>query len=243
MDEFFLTLGLAAVSIIGVLLGVVLAESFDISKLKLSLALHLAGGAVFAVVGVELMPRALEIDPPWIMVLAFLLGGLFFIAAERAIQAIQRWRGKGSGGEGSWMIFFGVGMDYVTDGIMIGTGATISFGLGLVLALGQAVANAPGAFVTIAELKNQKKQRRTRLLCALLFVLLILSGAAIGHWVMQEQSENLQLSVLAFTAGILTLVVVEEMGPRADDHGDLRSAPLAVLVGFAVFTLIATYFG
>ncbi len=47
------------------------AEVLDVSDRTLSLALHLAAEIVLAVVGLELMPEALEATPAWVPLLAF----------------------------------------------------------------------------------------------------------------------------------------------------------------------------
>lgn len=53
-------------------------------------------------------------------------------------------------------------------------------------------------------------------------------------------SELLQLSALAFTAGVLLSVAVEEIGPQAHDK-EPRTSALALVGGFAVFALVAAY--
>ena len=241
MAEFLNVLLLTLPPVAGVVIGTALAEAIKLSEKTLSFILHMATGAVLAVVGVELMPRALEADPAWLMVLAFILGGIVYTGLE----VLQNWFGKGGGQaarSGVWMVFFGIGFDIMTDGVMIGTGSLLSAGLGLVLALGLAFADFLESFVTTATFKQQKVKRPMRFLLAGAFVLLIPLGAAVGYWLLRAQSETVQLGVLAFTAGILTLVMVEELAPRAD-KGDTRLASLSVLVGFSLFTLVSVYLG
>lgn len=48
--------------------------------------------------------------------------------------------------------------------------------------------------------------------------------------------------MLAFTAGILLSVTVEEMIPEAHEAGERRFAPLALVSGFAIFALVSAYF-
>ncbi|MDP8922112.1 MAG: hypothetical protein M3O34_04460 [Chloroflexota bacterium] len=68
-------------------------------------------------------------------------------------------------------------------------------------------------------------------------------GTTIGYWGVRGQPEIVKLSLLAFTAGILATVVVEEMVPEAHKEEDARLAALVFVGGFALFALIATYFG
>ena len=137
----------------------------------LNLALHAAAGIVIAVVAVELMPRAIEADPAWLIV----LGGGFYVAVDWATGRILN-RFGGEGGSGSWIIFFGVSVDLFSDGILIGTGSTVAVGLGLLLALGQVPADLPEGFSSIAKFKDQGTPRRSRLLLSAAFAVPIFLG-------------------------------------------------------------------
>ena len=64
MEEYFIVLSLVLLPAGGNFLGGLLAEFINVSQRVLSLALHAAAGIVLAVVGVELMPRVLEANPP-----------------------------------------------------------------------------------------------------------------------------------------------------------------------------------
>jgi ZIP family zinc transporter len=146
-------------------------------------------------------------------------------------------------GAGPWAIYFGVAVDLFSDGLMIGTGATISFGLGLLLALGQVSADLPEGFATIAAFKRRGVARRTRLLIAAAFAVPVFLGATIGFWAVRDAPEIVKLAVLAFTAGILLTVVIEEIVPEAHEGEEARAAALFLVGGFALFTLIAAYIG
>ncbi|MFY9268557.1 MAG: hypothetical protein WAO55_02285 [Candidatus Manganitrophaceae bacterium] len=78
MNDYLMTLALAALPALGNFLGGLLAEFFRTSQRTLSIALHGAAGVVLAVVAVELMPQALKAASPWIIILAFLAGGGLF---------------------------------------------------------------------------------------------------------------------------------------------------------------------
>jgi zinc transporter, ZIP family len=63
LDGFLGVLVLTALPALGNISGGVLAEIVQVSERSLSLALHVAAGIVLAVVGIELMPEALTVDP------------------------------------------------------------------------------------------------------------------------------------------------------------------------------------
>ena len=217
--------------------GGVLAEFVDVSRRRLSLVLHLAAGIVFGVVAVELVPEAMAVDPAWLPIAAFVVGGLFYLVVDGLVERFSA--GSGSAA----IIFFGVAIDLFSDGIMIGTGTSVEPGLGLLLALGQTPADVPEGFAAIATFKQQGVPRARRLLLAGAFSLPIALGVTVGYWGVRGASEAVQYSLLAFTAGILMTVVVEKIVPEAHEEQDGRLATILLVGGFALFALLSAYLG
>lgn len=112
MQDYLQVLAFAALPAAGNLLCGVLAEIFRVSDRSLSLALHLAAGIVLAVVGIELMPQALQAEQPWVPVLAFVAGGGFFLLIDKAIDYIRNRFGGAASGAAMWTIYFGVVLIY-----------------------------------------------------------------------------------------------------------------------------------
>ena len=179
MEGYLVALGLALLPAAGNFAGGLAAEFVTVSRKALSYALHLAAGLVLAVVGLELMPPAVEGPMPWVPVLAFVLGGGFFMLVDSGVNKISA-RIGGDGGSGPWVVYFGVAMDLFSDGIMIGTGTVVSSGLALLLALGQVTADLPEGFAVIANFKEKGVPRAKRLLIAAAFTVPILLGSTIG---------------------------------------------------------------
>jgi len=134
-------------------------------------------------------------------------------------------------------------MDLFSDGIMIGTGTVVSSSLALLLALGQVTADLPEGFAVIANFKSKGVPRAKRLLIGAAFTVPILLGATIGYWAVRGQPEIVKFTLLAFTGGVLTTVVVEEMVPEAHQGEEARYASLALVGDFALFALVSAYFG
>ena len=239
---FFTVLLFAAMPAAGNFLGGILAEIFSVSSKTLSLALHFAAGIILAVVGIELMPSALEVDQPWIPIAAFFAGGFAFILLDKLIDLIKRRFGGASSGSGAaWGIYLGVAIDLFSDGIMIVTGSTVAVSLGLLLALGQIPADIPEGFATIATFKSKGVPKKLRYLLAAGFAIPIFLGATIGYWAVRDSAEIVKLSLLAFTAGILITVSIEEMITEAHEKPDSAFASFFLTAGFALFALIAVY--
>ena len=251
MDDYLRALLFAAMPAVGNFAGGLLAEMLNVSQRALSLALHLAAGIIIAVVAVELIPQALQAKPPWIPILCFVLGGAFSLLIDRLTDYIGARIKRSGGGDkarevagraGPWAIFVGVAVDLFSDGVMIGTGSTLAVGLGLLLALGQVPADIPEGFATIATFKDQGVPRRTRLLLSAAFAVPIFLGVTVGYWAVRGLPEIYKLSLLAFVAGILLTVAVEEIVPQAHERGeDSRAATLLLVGGFALFALLSVY--
>ena len=241
LHPFWTAVALALMPAAGNFAGGLLAEFMPVSRRTLSFALHGAAGIIIAVVGVELMPTAISARPAWVVIAAFIAGGLFFIGVDHMIEVVQSRIGNGAGDAGAWAIFFGVAMDLFSDGVMIGAGSTVSFSLGLLLAIGQVPADIPEGFATIANFKAAGVGRRARILLGLAFTIPILLGTVIGYFAVRGRPEIVKFSVLAFVAGVLITVAVEEMVPEAHREKDTRLATLCFIVGFSVFTALAVY--
>lgn len=241
VEDFLKVLALAALPALGNFAGGLLTDAFDVTKRMLGLSLHAAAGVVLAVVSVELMPKVLRADPPWLVVLAFVAGGAFFILMDYLIGLMKSLTGQDEEGAAPLAIFFGVAVDLFSDGVTVGTGSTISFGLGLMLALSQVPANMPEGFATIAAYKRRGMARGKRILIAAALSAVVLVGATLGYLLVRGQPEIVQLSLLAFTSGILVTVVVEEIVPMAHDDKEAQYATAVFILGFALFTLLSVY--
>lgn len=251
MNGYMYVLALALLPALGNFAGGVLAEIVPTTRRTLSRALHIAAGIVIAVVAVELMPEALEGAAPWLVVLGFCLGGASYMLLEWGLDRLQNGGGgqmgemaEGGSAAGPWMVYAAVFIDLFSDGLMIGAGSTISLSLALVLALGQVMADLPEGFAAIANFRDKGVARFKRLVLSASFAIATLLGATIGFWILRDQSEALQLTALAFTAGLLVLAAVEEMLGQAHEAADDSRLSAAFFVGgFALFALVASYFG
>lgn len=239
MSGLFQALAIALLPAAGNILGGAIAEWRPVSGRVLSYALHAATGIVLAVVGIELVADAIETSTPWIPIVAFIAGGLFFMAVDHTTETLAARRG---GDTGPWLIYFGVAMDLFSDGIMIGAGSAVAFSLALLIALGQVAADVPEGFAVVANMKRNNIAERTRRLVSASFALPVLAGTAFSYLVVRGRSELVQYSLLMFAAGVLVTVVVEELVPEAHAEGsDARGATLSLVGGFALFSFLSAY--
>lgn len=242
--DFLLVLGYAALPVIGNFAGGLLAERLRVSANMLSLAIHAAVGVVFAVIAVELFPTTLAIASPWVVFGGFIAGGGSFLLLDR-VTGFVRARMGGKQGAGGLGIFVATSLDLFSDGVMIGAGRSLNPGLGLLLAMGQVPADVPEGFATIATLKREGIPRARRIMYLTAFSFPILLGAALGFFLLRGRPDSWKAAVLAFTAGALATLVVEELSPEAHAT-DAAAAPwlegLVFLAGFALFFLLSIMF-
>lgn len=124
-SQYLLVLGLAVFPAFGNFAGAAVAELVKVINLARNLTLHAAAGIVFGIVGIELMPRALEAATPWIVIVAYLLGGMAYMGVESLLKKFSAQSNTDSG-NAAWMIYFAVLVDLFSDGILIGTSLSIS---------------------------------------------------------------------------------------------------------------------
>lgn len=242
MEDYLKALLIALLPALGILVGGFLAEVFKLTQRTLSLALHAAAGIILGAVAVELVPEALKVDPPWIPIVALLLGGGFAMLLDRVTDYLNDRLG-GAGGKGSWALFMGVSAELFSDGLMVGTGTTLSLGLGLLLGLAQTPGNIPEGFATVVSFRNKGVPRLRRILLTFAFIIPIFLGVTLGYWGVRGRPEVVQLSLLAFIAGLLLTIAIEEIIPQSHKKGtDSRTATSLLLGGFALFALLSVYF-
>lgn len=244
MRDFLVVLGLAALPALGNFGGGLLAEAVRVSERTLSLALHLAAGIVLGVVGLELLPRALDASVPAVPLLTFVAGGAAFVALGSAVRRLQtRLGGNDDESSRPLAIFSGVSIDLFSDGVLIGTGAVINPALGLLLALGQVPADVPEGFAAVATLRRAGLLRSRRLLLAAGFAVPVLLGATLGYLALRQAPELLTVSVLTLTGGALATLVVEEIVPEAHEGETSSFGAVALTAGFAIFAAVTLYVG
>lgn len=243
-SEFLTILLLVLLPVGGNFLGGLVTEFYRVSESHVGIALHAAVGVLLAVIGVELMPRVIMADPPWLVVLFFVLGGAFFLLVDHYLHLMTNRLAilTGMKNPSAVAIYFGIAVDLFTDGLLIGTGFTISAGLGLYLALGQTTADIPEGFAGMASLKRYNMKRWMRLALGASFLIPALAGAVIGYYLLRGRPQIWQLSLLSFSAGILATVAVEEIVPEGHQEDESQFAALAFIGGFALFTFLSLYF-
>ena len=242
MSQFLTVVLIALLPVAGSIGGSLVAELWRTPKWVVGAALHLATGVAIGLVSIELIPRALDTTPVWLIALLFSVGGGISVLLGWTVIWI---RGDARvPGAGKWQVYATTSADLLSDGLMTGATFAVSSGLGLLLATSQVAANFPGGFATAANFRHRGLARAWRLLAAASYVLPPLVGAIAGYLILRNASDSVQNAVLALIAGILLVNTVEELIPQADRPGTRRwVSTSAFVLGFVFMALLAGYFG
>lgn len=236
-------LALALLPAAGNFAGGLVSEFLHPSAQTINRALHLAAGVIIAVVAVEVMPEAIGSAPSWVLAMAFVLGGGLYVLVEAGVTRWQR-RKEESAGTGAWMVYVAVAADLVGDGLLIGAGSAVSGELGLLLAVGQVIADIPEGFAVIANFRDKGVSRARRLLLSASFVVPVVGAAALAFFLLRGRSETVQMTALVFVSGLYILAAVEDMLEEAHESaGDTRWSAFSFLGGFALFLLVSAGLG
>jgi ZIP family zinc transporter len=238
LSTYLSVLALALLPALGNLTGSAIAELARTPSWIVGAALHAAAGIALALVSIELLPRALEVNATWLFVVLLGTGALLsYLLAQAAIWLSRAIEG---GSDGAWMVYTSTAADLLSDGLMTGASAAVSTELGLLIAFSQLVGNLPGGFATISNFRSQGVSRHVRLISAASFVVPVLAGVTIGFMVLRGASAAMQGAALSVIVGILLVTTIEDLVPQADQPGTSRRISTASFVGgFGFFALLA----
>jgi ZIP family zinc transporter len=189
------------------------------------------------------MPEALRHAPAWLLALAFLAGGGLHLVVEAGIERWQESK-QGGAGAGAWMVYIAVVTDLAGDGLLIGAGSAVSSHIAIILALSQVLADIPEGFAVIANFRDKGVGRAQRLMLSASFVVPVVVTAVLAYFVLRGQGDVLKMTGLVLVAGLFTLAAVEDMlGEAHESAKDSRWSAVSLLVGFALFLVVARGLG
>ena len=182
----------------------------------------------------------------------FVLGGLFLMALDRLLPHLHIGSDEAEGLPSHWkrttMIVLAVTLHNIPEGMAVGLSFSVAAREGgalagaVALALGMGLQNFPEGAAVSLPMKSQGVSRKKAFLCGaasgvvepifgLLTVLVAGSIAGIMPW------------VLAFAAGAMIYVVVEELIPEAQLGEHSHAGTASVMAGFLVMMLLDVLLG
>jgi ZIP family zinc transporter len=234
--------------------------SKDINRKLLDLMLGFAGGVMIAASYWSLLAPAIEMSegrglPSWVpAVTGFLLGGVFLRSVDKLLPHFHIGADKAEGLETQWqritLLVIAVTLHNFPEGLAIG----VAFGaaaLGLpsatvasavALAIGIGIQNFPEGIAVSVPLRQLGLSRPRCFFYGQLSGMVEPVAGVIGVLIVLTAQAILPY-VLAFAAGAMIFVVVEDLIPESHRGGNVDVATMGVMAGFAVMMLLDVALG
>lgn len=258
------TLVFAALPVVTMIAGAVLATVWVPGRRMRSLIQHFAAGVVFSVVAVELLPDFLHERPLWVVGVGFGAGVALMLLIRRvsgsaadevaheahgsvvpdgAATPTARAADRVSGGAGrdepgGVGLLVPVAVDALLDGVLIGVGFVAGAKEGVLLALALALEMFTLGLALTTTLRSAGSPPLRSALLTASVAALILVGALGGAPVLRGASPHVLAGVFAFASAALLYLVTEELLVRAHAAAETTIAATMFFVGFLAFLLL-----
>lgn len=220
-------------------------------KKMMAFLLSFAGGVMLALTMFELMPEALHLGSLFTVIAGFILGCAMMFGVDLILPHAHLSRGDFLDIENpdhfpetdraiirtGYLVFFGIALHNVPEGLAIGAGLEASPQLGLYIAIAIGLHNIPEGLAVAGPLKAGGLSSGKVILFTLFAGMMTVVGTAIGLLIVNI-SPLLVSGLLAFAAGAMIYIVNDELIPQAnrmDNHLANIGLFVGILIGFAIF--------
>ncbi len=234
----------------------------DISRRVLDAMLGFAAGVMIAASYWSLLAPAIAMSqgkdlPSWVPAVAgFLGGGIFLWAIDKVLPHLHLGfpTSEAEGVKTSWrrstLLVLAITLHNIPEGLAVGVafGAlavgmpSASFGAAVALAIGIGIQNFPEGMAVSVPLRREGLSRRRSFMYGQLSGIVEPMAGVIGAAAVIIAQPILPYA-LAFAAGAMIFVVVEEVIPEAQRGGNADLATSGAMIGFAVMMLLDVAFG
>lgn len=234
----------------------------DVSRKVLDTALGFTAGVMVAASFWSLLAPSIALAEemgivPWVPALVgFLAGGVFLRLADRVLPHLHLFKpiGQAEGPRTRWhqsiLLVLAITLHNIPEGLAIGVafgavgsgfeGATL--GGAVALALGIGLQNCPEGTAVAVPLRREGLSRFQSWWYGQLSAVVEPVAAVIGAAAVTMMRPMLPYA-LAFAAGAMIFVVVEEVVPESQSGGNTDAATLGAMVGFAVMMTLDVALG
>lgn len=216
--------------------GIVILVGKPSTKMLSSL-LGFAGGVMLAISTLELLPEAIENGGIYIALVGFGAGALFMHLLDYLIPHLHYPNGGGKNGEllkVGYLIFLGIAVHNVAEGLAIGAGMLAHPSLGLAIAVAIGIHNIPEGMATAVPLCLGGLGAARVITLSAVAGLMTVVGAVLGGLAFPT---SFLAAALGFAAGAMLYIVGDELIPQARNYHHYF-ATVSLVVGFIVGALL-----
>jgi ZIP family zinc transporter len=229
----------ALIPVISILIGGLLGLHTKITRAFRSSVLHFAGGVVFSVVAVELLPDIIKNHRPIEVGIGFSLGIIAMLLIKFFAEKIET-KDEGSNNQNvlPMGLLIALGIDLLIDGLLLGVGFAAGNLEGILLSVALALETFSLGLAVVMACVNSNITKQKNLLILLVLGLLFFAGAILGITLLAGLSQEWLELVLAFGLAALLFLVVEELLTEAHEEKETAFQTSMFFIGFLIFLII-----
>ena len=218
----------------------------DLKPRAMDTLLGLSAGIMLAATSFSLLVPALENTNIGLVSLGVACGGLFVLVADKAIPHLHFIKGR----EGPavslrriWLFVLAITIHNFPEGLSVGVGFGMKdIGAAISLAIGIGIQNIPEGLAVALPLTKEGYSRGRSFWYALGSGLVEPIGGVIGVVAISLMSKALGF-FLAFAAGAMLFVIIDEIFTEINSRGNQRQATLGAMGGFILMMVLDNLFG
>lgn len=240
MSELFeKILLLSLLPVITMITGGVIALYYAFNSSLRSGVLHFAAGVVFSVVAVELLPDIVAKHSPLQVVIGFSMGIVCMLLIKRITEPKETNEKKGSF---SINMLFGIGVDIIIDGILLGIGFSAGIKEGTLLSIALSIELLTLGIAIVVYLKEATLTKKHILLLLIGMSLLFFIAAILGAVLLHKLTDKPMEIVLSFGLSALLFLVTEELLTEAHQEKETIWHTGSFFMGFLLFLILGMSF-
>ena len=243
MQETWVILLISFLSGSTTVIGALLAVFLKGSRRSISMGVGFSSGIMIVISFLELLPTAFTLTDELFTTFAFALGFLIVLIADVWLPHTHLIEEKGKSGyllKVSYLVAIGIIIHDFPEGFAMASSFWVEAKLGLLVALGIAIHNIPEEFALAVPLVLTKKMKLLMefpVLSALAEPLGAVFGIALSWFLPQFNA-----FLLAFAAGAMVFVSVDELVPLAYEHDGMHHFGIGLIAGITTFMVLSTFF-